>query len=531
MLYFDCLRRTAWRKSPLVLAHLCQAIIIFLVRQVSDTGRRVNTSHSPRVGAGSLLLLAVASIAYGQVPQQDAKQLQREAQLEQLRGLELDYRMRANDRVPAGQRMMIDYGAVVTVNYLSVDDYLGDNHGLRQYDLIGYARVNLDNVHEIFARGSWSYQDFNAGDSFNGDGDQQVGPEVDRLYYRYSLGDALSAYRGERPQFDLTLKGGRDLVYWGNGLVFTQTIDGGFIDLGNDRAKVSFIGGMTPKDTVDFDSSRPHFDDDTHRFFYGAMAQLRVGDHRPYIYALGQTDNNDDDTLVMGPITTDFDYNSYYIGIGSVGSLTNRLRYGVEFAYEGGNTLSNSFELAQGGGLIPVPQTRDDIEAYAIDIKLDYFLEDYRQTRLSGEFLLGSADPDRGQSNTTFNGNAPDTKDRAFNAFGSTNTGLAFASSPANLMVWRVGASTFPMPDSGALRRLQVGVDVFVFSKLDSDAAIDEPTGDEAYLGWEPDVYVNWQITSDLTLAARYGVFFPNASNMVDDDPRQFLYLAATLAF
>ncbi len=28
------------------------------------------------------------------------------------------------------------------------------------------------------------------------------------------------------------------------------------------------------------------------------------------------------------------------------------------------------------------------------------------------------------------------------------------------------------------------------------------------YLGWEPDFYLNWQMTSDFTFVVRYGLFF-----------------------
>ena len=50
----------------------------------------------------------------------------------------------------------------------------------------------------------------------------------------------------------------------------------------------------------------------------------------------------------------------------------------------------------------------------------------------------------------------------------------------------RLGASTFPLPDTGPLRRLQVGTDIFFYNKFDADAPIDEVTFDQSYLGWEP---------------------------------------------
>ena len=101
----------------------------------------------------------------------------------------------------------------------------------------------------------------------------------------------------------------------------------------------------------------------------------------------------------------------------------------------------------------------------------------------------------------------------------------------SNIIAIRGGVATFPLPDHGFFRRMQVGVDVFAFMKYDEDAPIDESTGDNRFLGWEPDVYLNWQMTSDLTLALRYGAFFPNDRNFPVDDTRHFLFAGVTFAF
>jgi len=309
-------------------------------------------------------------------------------------------------------------------------------------------------------------------------------------------------------------------------------LDGGFINLGNEVANLEFVYGHTPTRTVDFDTSRPNFDHNTNRAFLGAMLSANAGAHRPFVYGLAQQDHNQDDLLALGPITTNYQYESNYFGIGSVGSIADRLRYGVEFAYEGGKNLSNSFELSGAGGLVPVGQTRDHIHAYALDAKLDYLVEDPYQTRLALEFIMASGDNDRGTTSNTFNGNKPGTDDEAFNAFGLLNTGLAFAPAVSNVLALRVGASTIPFPDSGVLRRLQLGVDVFGFGKFDDDAPIDEPTtAGVFYLGFEPDLYLNWQVTSDVTLVLRYGVFFPNDDVILNDDVRQFFYGGLTFAF
>src|SRR6476660_4849296 len=101
------------------------------------------------------------------------------------------------------------------------------------------------------------------------------------------------------------------------------------------------------------------------------------------------------------------------------------------------------------------------------------------------------------------------------------------------MLAFRVGGSTFPFATGGgSLRRLQVGTDFFVFNRLLGNAPINEPTiGDNMFLGVEPDVYVNWAVTSDVTLAVRYGVFFPSGDAFPSDVPRQFFFVSMTYAF
>jgi hypothetical protein len=164
---------------------------------------------------------------------------------------------------------------------------------------------------------------------------------------------------------------------------------------------------------------------------------------------------------------------------------------------------------------------------------------------LSLEGIAASGDTDRTNTTNTYGGNKPGTRDHAFNAWGLLNTGLAFAPSVSNLVAVRAGGSTFPFPNSALFKRFQVGTDVFAFFKFRQTAPIDEVTTDDSYLGWEPDVYINWQVTSDVTVAFRYGVFFPGSAILDEDDspiggeavvgandhPRNFLYLGVTFAF
>jgi hypothetical protein len=489
------------------------------------------TTYRPR-----LFFLAAVTVSLCAPPalaQEDLERFNR--QLEQIRR---DTILQVNPDVPVDQRLYIDYGAYVTVGYLSLDDNNDENHVLRQYELFPYFRLNVDNVHEFFLRGRLGWRDFNPGDSFDGRGDERIDPDLDAGYYRFDLARSRAAYAGEQLDYNVVFKGGRDLVYWANGLVLSQDVDGVMVDLSwRSEWELGLIAGVTPVRTVDFDASRPRFDHHTRRGFYGAMLSRQVTpQHRPYVYGLVQRDYNDDDPLVQGPVITNFEYDSYYLGIGSAGSIGDRWLYGVEAVYEGGRGLSNSF---QGGGLFiePIEQTKEDISAWAADVRVDYLLADVRRSRFTGEFIIASGDDDRVLSTSdTFGGNTPGTDDTAFNGFGLLNTGLAFAPQVSNLTSFRVGASTFPFGDGGGvMSRIQVGTDLFLFYRTDDEAVIDEPLAPDsdgkAYLGWEPDVFLNWQITSDLTLSVRYGIFFPSDDVFESDEPRQFVYTGVTYAF
>jgi len=448
-------------------------------------------------------------------------------------------RVLANPDEPIGERALIDYGAYTTFSYFSIDDLNHNNHGLRQADLVAYGRVNLDGAQELFLRGRITFQDFNHGDSFDGEGNKEHAV-VEQAFYRFDLARYLAAYRGIATTDDFAFQGGRQTVLWGNGLVLDQDIDGGVFDLVSGPASLEAIGGQSVPDTVDFDTSRPGFDDRTRRGYFGALFSVQIEKHRPYAYVLAQQDYNPSEVLVTNfgtgatgipnVSTTRFDYNSYYIGLGSNGSIGDKLVYGVEATYEGGNDLSNSF-TKPAGIVQAVPQKREPIQAWAGDVRLDYVVGDPHRVRLGSELILASGDHDRLSSTNTFGGNQPGTRDYAFNGFGLLNTGIAFVPAVSNVAIIRVGGSLAPFPDIPLFRKAELGLDFFVFNKLLQKAPIDEPTKNGRYLGCEPDLFLNWQITSDLTLAMRYGVFLPGRNISSGQFARQTFFTGVTFAF
>jgi len=448
-----------------------------------------------------------------------------ERRLEQIRR---ETRIDIDPDVPIGQRLFVDYGVYLSFNFFAIDDPGQSTHLLRQYDANAYLRVNIDGAHEFFGRVRSSYRDWNSGDSFEGTGDDWVEPTLERGWYKFDLNRALVASGSEPLAGNATVKIGRQLVHWANGLALSLDLDGVTAAAWNDDVRIDGVLGMTRNSVTDFDSSRPGFNNDTERLFGGAMVSLTVvPDHTPFVYLLIQRDFNDDEIRIDGPLTTTFEYESYYLGFGANGRIGDDLAYRVEAALETGSSRSRNFDR----NLVVTPQRDDDIFAFAIDAQLDYLLLDQNRTRFTAQALFASGDSDRLNTSGTVLGNTPGTTDNAFNAFGLIDTGLAFAPAVSNIFMLRGGASTFPLPQHPWFSRLQIGINLFAFFKADAAAPIEEATTSNAFLGVEPDIFVNWQVTSDVSVALRYGVFFPGSAIVQDDDPRHFFFSGVTIGF
>ncbi len=482
-------------------------------------------------------LLTVLLLAGSLWAQADAQRFERSLEI-----IKRERDFRADSRVAADQRALIDVGAYASVNFFNFQD--PDAHGqlLLRNDLNLYANVNLDGAHQFYFRGLFRYDHWGDGD--NDDGDDDTGEaELDRAFYRFDLARLRAAQGMDPGAINLTLTGGRQLQHWANGLVLSQVLDGAAFTLGSRSLSLEGLAGLTRKRTLDFDASRPEADDDTSRGFYGGMIRFRpVTEHEVFVYGLVQKDNNDVDfdpdplaeARAENPggsfpvLPTRYHYDSYYIGAGANGNLGDNLLYGLEAVYQGGEGRSNSYDSTG----TSIPQTFEDIHAWAVDFRADWLFHDDNRSRASFQTVLASGDDDRASSTTdTLGGNLPGTDDHAFNAFGLTHTGLSFAPPMSNLLMFRLGVSTTPLPGHDLFNRLQVGVDFFIYNKLDEHAPIDETTSDDTFLGVEPDVFVQWQITSDLAWATRYGVFFPGEAILGDSSARHFVYSGLTLAF
>lgn len=433
-------------------------------------------------------------------------------------------RQKVSANQPISERLLIDYGGSVRFGFLSVDDEQGHARILRQSDALLYVLAELDGAHRFYGQLRFLYNDFNDGDSFTGDGDEFEDPIADRYWYQFDLRGLHQAQTGEWSDANVNVKVGRQFVQWGAGLALSDVLYAGVFDF--ELADFGFVGlvGLTPDDdTVDFNASRPEFDENTRRAYYGGMFEYRgLAEHRPYVSFLAQRDHNDNND-VFAP-TTRFGYDSEYIGVGSQGAIGPVITYRAELMHESGSTYSDPTR--------GTPQTRDKVDAWAGVLTLIYALRDANDTRTEFELLGASGDGDRIDGSDTIGGNLTGTDDNAFNSLGYVNTGLALSPDLPNLLMLRFGASTSPAVSLLDNDWLRVGVNGFLFFKTDANAAMSIATDDNKFVGGEVDLLLDYRITSDVTASLRYGVFFPGAAiPETQDNIRQFFYAGVSYAF
>jgi hypothetical protein len=151
------------------------------------------------------------------------------------------------------------------------------------------------------------------------------------------------------------------------------------------------------------------------------------------------------------------------------------------------------------------------------------------------EYIWGSGDRDRTLSSVaTVGGNRSHTTDHAFNAFGFRDTGIAFSPRISNVHIYSLGATCRPLEDLAMFEQMEVGTKVFFYHKSRAAGPISDTTAinDDAWLGWEWDIFCNWRLTSDLAWTVRYGAFQPgSAYDGGDKSCRQFLYTGVVLSF
>ncbi len=477
-------------------------------------GSRSQPSCRPYPGAVLIGMVVAGCAAAGA-----AQQREPDAFLNQQRALDESVAGLQAEQEGVDPSLRFDYGGWYSFHFLIFDDGVESSRTLRRHDMRAWARAVLDGgAHEFYLRGRLSLLDYNSGDSYDGNDDDVEGPNLERGYYRFNLSRAADAYGWSPPGIDATVTLGRDLVEFGSGFALSEPLDHVAVALSTEQFQLTGLAGQMVGSRPDFDASR--ITTRTRRAFFGAeLRWTALERHEPFAYVLWQRDHNRDE---YPSLLQDFDYDSFYVGLGSTGEIVKGLRYVGEWVYESGHSFGHRSFL-----------DADVIRAWAFDAELEYLFSGPRRSRASIEYIFASGDGDRLDSPTnSVGGNRCDDTDNGFVGFGYRDTGLSFAPRYSNLHMWRAGASTFPWPDDPRLAQLELGTNVFLYYKNHRRGAVSDPTADlrSGYLGWELDGYANWAITPDVAWTARLGVFFPGDA-FSDRTTRTFFVTGVTWSF
>ncbi len=474
----------------------------------------MNTQHLVRTGG------LVAVFLLGGAAPAMAQRVEPDAFLNQQRSIEELIRAERDKLGPLTEDVEVDYGGFYSLFTFLYDDGVNSSRTFRRHDLRVWTRLGFQSgAHEIYARGRLSFIDFNSGDQFDNEDDVE-GMNLERGYYKFDLARAMVAYGGERIDYNLEFKIGRDLTEFGTGYVLSTPLDQLWLRASVADFHITGLLGKTIGSSQDFDFSRGA--QRTRRSFAGVEARYQGFErHEPFAYVLWQRDHSRD---VRRPAAARqrFDYDSFYAGIGSTGEIVSNLSYSAEFVAETGESYSTG-AFAR----------KNNIAAWAWDMQLEYLFDSTGKPRVGVGYMFASGDSDRLFSPTsTVGGNSRGFKDSSFIGFGYRDTGLSFAPTLSNVHIWRAGASVHPFPDHEALDHFEVGTNWFLYNKHQAHAAVSDPlaTTRSGYLGWEMDYYANWSISSDLAATARYGVFFPGDA-FADQTTRTYLLLGLTWNF
>jgi len=392
-----------------------------------------------------------------------------------------------------------------------------NDRNLRDHDLRFWLSANLDDIHYVYTRFALNVIDFGSGDSFDNNDSDTEGVNLDMGFYRMNVTKALEKYLGLSLPLALQVQAGRQYFNLGTGLVYSQVHDGVQVMVGAPYWKLNLFLADSVRSEDDVDRSIPDPDDSRRFFSGGEFTWTALDQHEPYVFWMLQRSHNRDRDWLQ-----DYDYNSNYFGFGSHGQLVlPGLRYYGEFVWESGT-----------GSPSGVPAGHEQIDAFAFDLGLDYYFDVRTKPRVGFEFALGTGDNDRMSPTNTIGGNLPGTDDENFLYFGYINTGYALAARLSNLAFLRLGGSFRPFEGHECLDKLEVGSNFFWYWKDQAQAGISDFRADlpDEDIGTELDIFIHWQVLSDLAVGLRFGTFYPGDAYSHDSN-RSFLTTAVTYSF
>jgi hypothetical protein len=437
--------------------------------------------------------------------QQDARKLLEEERRKAMDG-------REETEADAKPFVSWDAGGWIHLEAATLDDEPEERERTYRYvDLRVWGELRLDTRHVLYVRALSDYVDFNSGDQFEGEDDDEVRP--------FYLDQAW--FRGEWEAFGGTLgvRGGRAFFTLGKGLLFNQVAYGMELSYREPRWSVRALGAHSILHDDDIDQSLPNSDDSRRGFAAVEVEGLITGRHRGYAIAMIERDFNEEDPEVAGQ---DWTYDAAYFALGFRGSIWRGLGYAVEGVYETGESVAAGSTESE------------PIGAWAFLATLDCVFDGVMEPTFALEYLYGSGDADRGSVTDVAAGNRAGTDDEGFLSFGFVQTGFSLFPRVSNIHILRFGGSLRPLADWEPFRKLELGAYYYWYRKAEAESPISDPRSSENNedVGMEFDLLLRWRIYSDLGLSLTFGRFLPGDAYPDDADaPRNFFSAGLTVSF
>jgi muconolactone delta-isomerase len=232
---------------------------------------------------------------------------------------EEELRVRLDEQVPMAREFGLDAGGWFNFALFDYDDAgAHKERTLRQFQLRGWASMNIQGVHRAYVRGLIAWDDWNSGDSpIFGRGDERE-EEIERAWYRFDLGQMLLNQTGQEPPVAFRFGVGRDFSTIGTAFVLSLPLDKVQFELDVRDWQFMALLGKTVKGSRNIDDSERVATHQDRCFFGVQLAYRGFSRHRPFVYYLGQWDQ----TSPSSPDPNQsYDYTSHYVGLGSTGTI------------------------------------------------------------------------------------------------------------------------------------------------------------------------------------------------------------------
>jgi hypothetical protein len=201
---------------------------------------------------------------------------------------------------------------------------------------------------------------------------------------------------------------------------------------------------------------------------------------------------------------------SQYSGIGLSGPIVPPLYYDAFFYFNTGRSLSYVADASWASGY---SYQYKPILAFLTGGSIKLFLTELLKSRIELKFIFSSGDRD--YEDEFLEGNTAGHAG-TFVAINNPAFGLIFSPKVGNIYVFDLGYSFMPFSEAEPLstRSFQIALNAMAFFRPEAaqiSEALLNTENNHPYLGTEVDAKINIRAFSDLGMAFKWGLFFPNA--------------------